>query len=414
MRKAFAVARWEYVEKVKSKAFIISLVLMPAIMIAAGVVPTLLATRADTETRVIGIIDQSGVIAAPLGRVLAERYTLSNGRPNYILRSISPEGDSAGAKRTADSLLITEQIEGYLVIGRSIMTDTTAEYHSENTGNIRLNEQLTRAVRDLVVERKLHAQGIDPSLVRQLTRPLDLRMFKLSKSGREEESGFERAFFTSYGFMMMMFILVITSGQLLVRSMLEEKANRVVEVLMSSSSAQDLMAGKILGLSALGLTQMGIWVLVGIGISLKFAVAFIPAASAALLFLYFLLGYLFYAAIFVAAGSPVSTEQEAQQITSYLVMVLVIPIALAFVVMQSPNSTLVKVLSLIPFLTPSMMALRIPLQMPPAGEIVLSLLVLALSALAAIWGAGKIFRATILLYGKRPGLRELVSIIRMP
>ncbi len=414
MRKAFAVARWEYVEKVKSKAFIISLVLMPAIMIAAGVVPTLLATRADTETRVIGIIDQSGVIAAPLGRVLAERYTLSNGRPNYILRSISPEGDSAGAKRTADSLLIAEQIEGYLVIGRSIMTDTTAEYHSENTGNIRLNEQLTRAVRDLVVERKLHAQGIDPSLVRQLTRPLDLRMFKLSKSGREEESGFERAFFTSYGFMMMMFILVITSGQLLVRSMLEEKANRVVEVLMSSSSAQDLMAGKILGLSALGLTQMGIWVLVGIGISLKFAVAFIPAASAALLFLYFLLGYLFYAAIFVAAGSPVSTEQEAQQITSYLVMVLVIPIALAFVVMQSPNSTLVKVLSLIPFLTPSMMALRIPLQMPPAGEIVLSLLVLALSALAAIWGAGKIFRATILLYGKRPGLRELVSIIRMP
>lgn len=412
MKKALTVARWEYVEKVKSKAFIISLFLMPAIMIGVGVVPTLLAARADTETTVIGIIDRSGIIADSLSSLLAERYRLPNGQPNYLLRPITARGNSAAAKRTADSLVIAGKVEGYLVIGRSVMTDTTAEYHSANIGNIRVTERLNGAVRDLVVERKLAARGINPSVVRALTRPMELKMYKLSASGEEKESGFEQAFFTSYGFMMMMFILLITSGQLLVRSMLEEKANRVVEILMSSSSAQDLMAGKIIGLSALGLTQMGFWVIVGIGISLKFAVTLVPAASAALLLFYFLVGYLLYAAIFVAAGAPVSTEQEAQQITSYLVMILAVPIALAFVVVQSPNSTVVRVLSMIPLLTPSMMALRIPLQMPATGEIVASMILLVLSAAAAVRAAGKIFRTTILLYGKRPGLKELASIVR--
>jgi ABC-2 type transport system permease protein len=324
--------------------------------------------------------------------------------------------DAAGglgpALRRADSLVIADQIEGYVIIPRTVMTDTAIEYRSENIGNFKLTERLTGAVRDIVTERKLRERGLDPRLVKELTNPIALRTIKLSKTGEAEESGFEKVFFTAYVFMMMLFFLVMTSGQLLVRSILEEKSNRVVEVLLSSCSAKDLMTGKIIGLSALGLTQMSFWVVIGLAVSAKFTVPLIPLGSALLLACYFGLGYILYAAIFVAAGAPVSTEQEAQQINSYLVLILVVPIAVAFSAIQNPNSTLIRVLSYIPLLTPSMMALRIPIQMPSPPELAATLVLLALSAAGAMWLAGKIFRTTMLVYGKRPSLAEFARIVR--
>ena len=212
--------------------------------------------------------------------------------------------------------------------------------------------------------------------------------------------------------MMMMMFLVITSGQLLVRSMLEEKSNRVVEVLVSSCSSQELMAGKILGLSGLGLTQLAVWAAIGVVVSLKLGLTMVPPLSAVLLFAYFILGYLFYAAIFVALGAPVSTEQEAQQITSYLTLILFVPMAIAFAIMQNPNSLLVTVLTYIPLMTPTMMAMRIPINMPSPVEIIVSITLLAASALGAIWAAGKIFRVAILAYGKRPTVSDLLRYLR--
>ena len=400
-------------EKIRSKAFIISLFLTPTIMVAVGVLPTLLASRADTESKIIGVIDQSGEFAQPLSTMLEERYKLPDGQPNYVVHSfpIHSVEDLPAVKSYADSLATSDMIEGYVVIGSSIVRDSLIEYRSQNVGNFRVTEHLTTTIRDLIVERKLKSQGLDPSMVKELTKPIDLKTIKLSKTGTEEESGFERVFFTSYIFMMMMFILVMTSGQLLVRSMLEEKSNRVVEVLMSSCSANDLMAGKIIGLSGLGLTQMSFWVVIGLTLSVKFSITLVPFASALLMLVYFILGYVLFAAIFVAAGSPVSTEQEAQQINSYLVMLLVVPIVFAFTVVQNPNTTLVKILTLIPLLTPSMMAMRIPIQMPSTGEIVLSILFLLASVIVMIWIAGKIFRTAILSYGKRLSLKELYRLI---
>jgi ABC-2 type transport system permease protein len=129
---------------------------------------------------------------------------------------------------------------------------------------------------------------------------------------------------------------------------------------------------------------------------------------------YLVLGYLLYAAIFVTAGAPVSTEQEAQQITSYVTIILVIPIALSMPVMQNPNGLIFKLLTVIPLLTPTMMAIRIPVQMPSVAEIILTIVILAASAGGMMIVAGKVFRTTILMVGKRPSLRELWRIARMP
>ena len=417
MTKALSVARWEYIEKVRSKAFLISLVLMPAIMVAFGVVPGLLATRADTDTKIIGIIDLSGEITAPLSTILTERYTLADGKPNYLIRAITARQDElsmARAREEANGLVSGDQIEGYLIIEPSVESDSTIEYRSKNVGNFRIFERLTTVIREIIVEKKLRAHGVDPVLVKELTRPIELKTIKVNSSGKEEESGFGQVFLTSYVFMMMMFFLVMTSGQLLVRSMLEEKSNRVVEILMSSATARELMVGKIVGLSGLGFTQLAVWGLIGLAITLKLSIVTVPATGLLVLLVYFVLGYLLYAGFFVAAGSPVSTEQEAQQITTYLTLFLVMPIVLAIPVMQDSGSTLVKVLTFIPLFTPTMMALRIPIQMPSVEEILLSSAVLALSVVGVMWAAAKIFRTTILIYGKRPGIRELIRILRTP
>ncbi|RCK76512.1 MAG: hypothetical protein IGBAC_0874 [Ignavibacteriae bacterium] len=413
MKKALAIARWEFVEKVKTKAFIISLILTPIFMIGAGILPTLLVTKADTEPRIIGVIDQTNELAEIISQKLDEKYRLPDGAPNYIIRKIFMESneDITAAKKVADQLVADGSIEGYLILPANIYNDTLFEYRSKNVGNIKLTERLNRTVRDIVVEKKLKSQGFDPQLIKRLVSEIEIKLVKISEKG-EEESDFKSVFFSAYIFIMAIFILIITTGQLLVRSMVEEKSNRIIEVLMSSSSANDLLVGKILGLSALGFVQIGTWAIIGLALALKFGTIIISLSNALILLPYFILGYLFYAAIFVGMGAPLTTEQEAQQVTGYLVMILFIPLLLAMWIMQNPNSPIVSVLSYIPFLTPTMMAVRIPIQVPSLIEIISTLIVLVLSTITAMWIAAKIFRTAILSYGKRPNLKELWILIK--
>lgn len=409
MKKALAVARWEFIEKVKTKAFIISLILTPIFMIGAFVLPTLLITKPDTEPRIIGVIDETNELGKLLSKRLEDRFQLPDGKPNYIIRHIGNPAffNLEEAKKEADNLVVKEDIEGYLIIRSTIYTDSVFEYRAQNVGNIKVTERLNRTIRDMIVEKKLKAENLDPDLIIKLTFPIELKSVKISKTGDEEESDFKTMFFSAYIFIMAMFILIISTGQLLVRSMVEEKSNRIIEVLMSSSSANDLLVGKILGLSALGFVQIGTWALIGIAIALKFGTMIISLSSAIVLLPFFILGYLFYAAIFVGVGAPLSTEQEAQQVTGYLVMILFIPLLLAMWIMQDPNSPLISILTFIPLLTPTMMAIRIPIQMPSVFEILANIIVLSLSTIAAMWAAAKIFRTTVLSYGKRPSIKEL-------
>ncbi len=409
MTKAITVARWEYLEKVKSKAFLIGLFLTPVLMVGMGVVPTLLVTQADTRTKVIGVIDPSGAVAVPLADLVQSRYRLADGTPNYIIRPMDAGTDAeiAAAADEADRQTASGDIEGYCLLRSVPEADTAAEYRSKSVGDIQLVENLQQALRLVLSERKGRSMGLEPAVIRALNVKVDLKQVKLSKTGEKEDTGFLQVFFTAYVFLFMLFLLIVTSGQLLVRSILEEKSNRIVEVLVSSCSSTELMAGKVLGLSALGFTQIGFWAFIGTIASLSFGVVLVTPGIAVLLIVYFVLGYLFYAAVFIAAGSPLTTEQEAQQVTSYLVMVLVLPIALAFPAMQNPDATWLRVMTYIPFLTPTMMALRIPIQMPSPWEIAGTILLMIVSIVFAMVAAGRIFRIAILSTGKSPKLAEI-------
>jgi len=410
--KFVAIARWEFLEKVRSKAFLISLILLPVIMVTFGVLPGLLATKADDTTMTIGVLDESGAVLGPLAKKLNERYRLANGDPNYTLRDLAELDGGEHLRTVANAMVSAGEIEGYFILPRSVLDSGVVEYRSGNVGNIRLIERFTRTIEETMTERRLLARGFDPALIRQVNASVDIRSFKVSESGDERESGFIETFFGAYIFIFMLMFMVLTSGQLLIRSVVEEKSNRVIEVLLSSCSPRDLMIGKILGLSGLGLFQITIWGLIAAAIAVRFDASFIMTEHLGLLLVYFVLGYLLYAGIFVAAGSPVTTEQEAQQITSYISLLLVFPTVLAIPVMQNPDSTLIKVLSFIPLLSPAFMLLRIPIQMPDAWEIWLTIGLLLGSIVVSMWMAGKIFRTAILAYGKRLTISELFRLLR--
>jgi ABC-2 type transport system permease protein len=414
MSKTMEVARWEYLEKVRSKAFLISLFVTPLVMVAMGLLPGLFASQEDQQTRTVGIIDQSGEVGLEFAERMQQRYTLPNGKPNYAVLPLAI-GNSIRLDEEvalANARVVAGELDGYCVVPATIDEDSVVDYRSQVVGDFRVTARIREVLREILQERRSAALGIDPRVLARLNVPLEVRTIKISTGGEEEESGFEKVFFTAYLFMMMLFFLIVTSGQLLVRSVIEEKASRIVEVLVSSCSPTELMAGKVLGLSALGLTQMAFWAFIGVALSLQLGVDLIDPGQAALLTVYFVLGYLLYAALFITAGSPLTTEQEAQQVTTYLVLVLIIPIVLAIPAMRTPDAPWLKILTFIPLLTPTMMALRIPVQMPSTLEILASIGVLIVSIYGMMIAAGRVFRVAILSTGKTPTLSEIARWIR--
>ncbi|HLB00136.1 MAG TPA: ABC transporter permease [Bacteroidota bacterium] len=414
MTKLLGVAWWEYSEKIKSKAFIISLVLLPAVVTALVVVPTLFVSRSETGAKHIGIVDETGLYGPALAAMLKDRLLLPDGSPGFPAEVFSqpPPGDILPVLLSIDSMVLAGRIEGYFVLSSPVGDLVEAQYRTNNPANVRLQEKIVPLLREAVMAVKLKMRGIDPGLVSEFGQSVRLRTFRISPGGVTQETAFEQTFFSVYMYMMMLFFIILTSGQLLVRSMLEEKSSRIVELLLSSVSSEELMAGKIVGLGGLGLTQMMLWGSFAYVVGRISGMAVIPLPNALLLGVYFILGYLLYAAVFVTAGAPLSTEQEAQQVTSLFSLGLIVPLGLSLPVMQDPESTLSVVLTMIPVFTPMMMAIRIPLGLPPLPEIVASLGLLGLSVILTMRLAGKVFSASVLLTGKRLSLRELRSIVK--
>jgi ABC-2 type transport system permease protein len=415
MTKAFAVARWEYLEKVKSKSFLIGLFLTPVLIMVSAILPSILMSHEDDTTKIIGVVDATGTVSTALDSALSAKYRIkSTSAPRYVIRTIASgkQIDVKAATAEGTRLVTTDQMEGYCVIVPSSSGIPSIEYRSKNVGDLTLNQRLESTADEVLTMQRAIAKGMSPDVVRDLNVQVDLKTVKLSKAGGEEEGGFLKQFFMGYGVVMIFMLLMMTSGQLLVRSIIEEKSNRIVEILVSSVTPTELMAGKVIGLSALGLTQIGFWVVVAVGAALQFGVSLFDWQQGLFIVVYFVLGYLFYAGVFIAAGTPLSREQDLQQMMQYLVFPLVAPIIVALPAMQNPDAQWIKIMSFIPFMTPSMMSLRIPIQMPEWWELAGTIGVLIVSTYFAMIAAARIFRIAILSTGKTPKISELLRWAR--
>jgi ABC-2 type transport system permease protein len=259
--------------------------------------------------------------------------------------------------------------------------------------------------------------------LKELVRGSDIKLVKVTKQGETEEQG--QTLVISLVGAVVLYMTLLLYGVSTMRSVLEEKTTRIIEMLVSSASPAYLLAGKILGVAAVGLTQYLIWtVTAGLvaGYSGAMARAFrpqtempevhIPTALLVYLVVFFLAGYFLYASLYAAVGAMVSNEQDAQQAQLPVTLPIIASIALFNLVFRDPNSTSSVVLSLVPFFAPILMLFRIALQTPPFWQIALSLFLLFLTTLGVVIVAGKIYRVGILMYGKRPSLVELIRWLR--
>jgi ABC-2 type transport system permease protein len=412
MNKTFAVAKWEFLEKIKTKAFVISMIVTPIIIIAFAILPTLLSTQEETSTKVIGIIESTNTYF-PLIKERTASKKLENNLPRYVLINLNdPNKTNKELLSQADKEMFNNILNSCLLIKNALTDSVSIQLRSKNTVNfrdIRFFEQTFNKIR---VGLKLQSVGIDTSLINYIESDIDITPIKISKEGKESESDFLIVFFSSFIFIILLMMMILSSGGMLIRSLLEEKSNRLIEILVSSCTPQQLLTGKILGLSALGLFQMAIWSLIGIALVGSATVPATVFEHLPLMLLYFLAGFIFYTALFVGFGSIVTTEQEAQQLTGYISMILILPIVFAVTAIQNPNSTIIHALSYFPLTTPSIMLLRLNVAPVPFYEIVTTMGILIISILITIYLTAKIFRVGILSYGKRPSLKELVNWFR--
>jgi ABC-2 type transport system permease protein len=418
-KRVRSIAWWEYFRKVREKGFIASVVITPILMVGFSVLPTLLLMQDSDKTEVVGVVDQTGTIFPALKKSVEEGRKLTDGQPRYILVNYLARDETFEvALHRADSDALAEKVIGTFDIAEA-SGKITAKYRSPNPNNIQIVERFTKVIEQVVTQNRLLRDGIDTAAYNRARANVSIDLVKVKQAGKTESSEFMTSFFTAIGGTLLLMFLIMTTGQSLVRSLVEEKSNRVMDLLVSSTTPMEMMWGKLVGLSGLGVTQILAWAFIAIGISSIIAV---PAgafdsmkglySAVPIVMGYIIVGYIFYSAIFIGVGSLVTTEQEAQLATSYLIMLLVVPLIFAMSVMQNPDSALVHYLSFIPFMTPSMMMIRIVTKMPSPTEIAATFATLIASTLFMVWAASRIFRTAILLYGKRPSFGEIVRWVR--
>jgi ABC-2 type transport system permease protein len=412
MKKALIVAKWELIEKVKTKTFVISLILTPAIIIAFAITPTLLSNPQNSSTQAIGIIDTSGLFFRPLEKVL-EKYKIKNGQPRFLLINLAGNGkDIKGIIKTANTYTITGRVEGYLLINSGGTDTVNVEFRHKSSDLSNDIGTLGNAFNEVRIDLALSKEGINYDRMKVISSIVDIKSIDVDKGEGGVKSQFLVLFFTSFIYIILLMMMILSSGGMLIRSLVEEKSNRLIEILVSSCSPDELLTGKVIGLSSLGITQVLIWTLIGLSLVGLHIIPSQVFKNIIPILVYFAMGFIFYTSIFVGVGSIVTTEQEAQQITSYLSLVLVLPIVLTIPAMENPGSILVQILSYIPFTIPSIMILRFNIGSVPTLDIITTSMVMVASTYISVGIAAKIFRIGVLSYGKRPSVKELISWIK--
>ena len=297
-------------------------------------------------------------------------------------------------------------------IPMTILDSGRVSYYSRSLSNIKIYTNLRRVLSQLVVEQRMLNQNIDLDLVKNLSKKINFETFELNDFGAATEGNDFSSFFLPYIFLMILFMTVFMSGQLLLRSVMEERTSRTIEILLCSVTPDELMRGKILGLGALGTVQMLFYLTLGLLATEYRGWAIIEHSQIPIFLIYFLTGYLFYAAIFASMGTFFTSEQEAQQSSGIISIIAVLPIAFASYFITNPNSSFTIVASYFPPLTPFMMIIRIGTESVGINEIFLTSLLMVVSSWFMLKIAGKIFRTAILLYGKKINAKEILNWIR--
>ena len=414
-KQVWVVLRREYVERVKTKGFIFSTIAIPVMMLGFIGLSAFMAVRAEQSDRRMAIVDFTGRVDEEVARRIEA--------VGYDVEIV----DAAVGLEEMDRRVLEDELEAYVVLDELTLREGAFAYRSTNSpGRIR-GELLERIVVQTVLESRL-ALTESAAGVRELLDGGHLGFERLGDDQRsevEEVSGMA----TGIAGVIVLYMAMLLYGAFVLRSVLDEKRNRVVEVVISSVTPGRLMLGKILGVGSMGMTQLGIWAacaaLIGLlGIPVlannlppeadlgQLAEALPGVGMLGLFLVYFILGFFLYSSLFAAVGAMCNTEEEAQQAQFPVMMLLILPFMLQMFSLNGDVFAWADWAALFPFFSPIMMFPRAAAASVPGWMVGLSLFFMVIAVGATAWVAGRIYRVGILMQGKRPSLRELVRWVR--
>jgi ABC-2 type transport system permease protein len=426
----------EYVERVRTKAFMIITVLGPLIFIALFIGPAYFMARTNKAQR-LAIVDLDGRIGPLVEKRLMEKPVApdpkeelkkasSGTRKNpyvedtYMIKLVPvAPGQEAAVRASLSGQIKSKDLDAYLWLDKDVVTSGKGDYYARNLADFGGIETAQSAVSNAVTQIRLADKGISQEQVTAALKRVSLRTIKVTESGEKEDKS-AISFIIPFLFTMLLYMTLLLYGVTVMRSVLEEKTSRVFEVLLSSVKPIELMAGKIIGVAAVGLTQFAVW-----GVMFSAAGGALGAAAAAweldlsippMLLVYFVIffifGYLMFSSMYAAVGACSNSDQEAQQLQMVILPFILVPIIMMQMVVRNPSSPPAVWMSLFPLFTPILMFLRISIEPPPFWQIGLSIVLLMATTAFMIWMCARIYRIGILMYGKRVTLPEIVRWLR--
>ncbi len=451
MNKLLVIIGREYSSRVKTKFFLISTILMPLFIAMTGVLPGLLFSMKTGGATRLAVYDETGKLYEPVRQSLtagqgrdgrggakaggvpmrgpagADRDEQMREMGKALGARYEVEGVQADGRARAEILealnnrVRKDEIDGYVVLPSDIFESNRAEYYSSNTGDFITSEQIESGVSRGVTEQRMRDANIDGERVRELSKRVEVEAQKVREGGVERDTG--GSFGLAMGIGIFIYAALLLYGQVILQSVVEEKTTRISEVLFSSVNSFQLMLGKLIGVSLVGLTQIAIWgtflgVFAAYGAAMlaasgvDFALPAVPVSFFIYAALFFVVGFLMYATIFVLVGAMVTSEKEAGQMAMPVIFMSVISVYLIFPVIRSPNSSFAFWISIAPFFSPVTMLVRIVTETPPFWQIALSLAVGVATTLGLTWVAARVYRTGMLMYGKSATIPEMLRWVR--
>ena len=442
MDKLLVVFQREYLERVRSKWFLIGTLLGPVFFLLTFVVPQLIGAKSASSEDVahVLVLDATGSgMGARVAEALRESYP---GSPAPMVET-TPVSELPLAEDRAALLVQRSAVNGYLVLDTSTTMGRSANYSGRNASAMRDVEAIRNVVRQQVLAARMESAGIDPKQVEEFSRlRFQLHTQKIGDEGREKGSGTGAMLF-GFAVAMLLYMMIVIYGQMIMRGVTEEKTTRVAEVVISSVKPDTLLAGKVLGVGLVAITQVVSWIVLSIatmyyvlplvqkgmdspqqmvaaraasqGADVSSVMTAIPSISlwaGTALLCFFVLGFVLYASLFAAVGAMVNSQEDIQQAATPVMILLVSSAIFISPIMANPGGPLARTMSLIPFSAPILMPLRMTLVPVPWYEVTGSIVGVLLACAAAIWLSARIYRVGLLMYGKKPSLGELARWVR--
>ncbi len=412
MRDIWLIAKREYLEQVRGKAFKVTTILIPLLFIGIFALIAVAGKNSGVGKHIV-IATADPALAA---RIREPLVADKDAKMTVDVVAAATESDHQQLLDEVDQ----KQIDGFLWLETPVNGPVNATFESRSSGDFATEGRLQNAVNHALVEQRLAARGISTTDVESLTKPIDLATVQV-KNGKETVSNALSTFWAAYAMAFLLSFTVVMYGMNVGRSVIQEKTSRIFEVMLATVKPGDLLAGKLIGIGAVGLTQIAIWVTAAalfagsaLGVRLMsgdFKIH-VSAAQVVLFILYFVLGYALYSTLFAGLAATCDTEQELQQYSPLAAVPIWLSFGMIAFIVSNPNSIWSVAISMFPPCAPITMFLRLASQFPPYWQIGVSLGLMVVSVYILLWLSSRIYRVGILMYGKRATLPEMLRWLR--